>query len=395
MRIAFVTHYDAEDRRAWSGTFFSMLRALQRHCGEVVSVGPAGRPYYLAGKVCRGAWRLMSGQNIDYNRTVTISKALGRIFQRRLEHANVDVVFAPSGSVEIAFLRSTKPIVWFGDVTERIFRDYAANLEGLSPWSLRQCDLIERRAMANASRLVYASTWAAHSAKADYGLPDEKVRIVPMGANLDEAPPAEEVLAARESPFPMSCRLLFVGVDWDRKGGPIALKAMRELRDRGIDATLTVLGCVPPEEETGAGVAVVPFLDKRDPQQRAALDELLLKSDFMLFPSRREAYGIVCCEAAAFGLPVIAADAGGVPVWTGQNGVLLDLAAGGSAYADAVHSLLQNPQQYLDLARSSRQLFESRLNWDSWARSMLDIFRELSPIDARTAEPPPEAVGVE
>src|SRR5438477_6148080 len=195
MKIAFLNHQDPHDRRSWSGTLASMREALERHCGEVVSLGPAGQSWYFTGKVIRRLIRIFLRRNIDYSHTVLLSKAMARIFQRRLSRQAFDVIFAPAASTEIAFLETNLPIVHCGDLTARLFRDYAAHLVGLSAWSIEQTEFIESRALQRAAHLVYSSDWAARSAVQDYGVPNDKVSVVPIGANLDEIPMAEDVLA--------------------------------------------------------------------------------------------------------------------------------------------------------------------------------------------------------
>ena len=377
MKIAFLNHQDPHDKRSWSGTLASMREALERHCGEVVALGPAGQGWYFTGKVIRRLLRIFLRRNIDYSHTVLLSKAMARIFQRRLSRQAFDVIFAPAASTEIAHLETDVPIVHYGDLTARLFRDYATHLVGLSQWSINQTEFIEGRALRRAAHLVYSSEWAARSAVQDYGVPKEKVSVAPIGANLEEIPKAEDILAVRSKRSPDSCCLLFIAVDWERKGGDVALGALRELRHRGVEATLTVVGCMPPGAPDDAALHVIPFLDKRVPEQRRQLECLLQESDFMLFPTRREAYGVVCCEANAYALPLIASDGGGVPVWNGENGILLSANASASDYADTVESLLRDPARYYDLARGGRYTFDTRLNWDSWGRSMASILKKV------------------
>lgn len=386
MRIAFLTTLDPYNRRSWSGILYYMLRALERHCGEVISLGPAGGPHHAIGKLFREASRIFAGKKIDYRRTVAMSKALGRIFDRRLSGAEFDLIFAPAASIGIAFLESKLPLVRFEDVTARVFRDYAANLEGLSPWSLRQCEIIEARALERADRSVFASEWAARSAIEDYHTPESKVRIIPMGANLDEIPGSEELMAIRSRNSGGRCRLLFVGVDWQRKGGDIAVATMLELRRRGLDVTLTVVGCRPPSERIHAGLRVIPFLNKNKREDQQELRSVFLDSDFMIFPTRRDASPIVCCEASAFGLPQLVSDVGGLPVQDGVNGFRLPLDASASEYADVIQRLLADRNAYLSLVRSARALFETRLNWDAWGRSMASLFDEILQQQEKGAE---------
>jgi hypothetical protein len=65
MKIAFLTHHDPHDRRAWSGTLFYVLRTLEEHCGEVVSLGPMGPGWsFTRVGVRRAVWTLFR-QNAD------------------------------------------------------------------------------------------------------------------------------------------------------------------------------------------------------------------------------------------------------------------------------------------------------------------------------------------
>jgi glycosyltransferase involved in cell wall biosynthesis len=374
VKIAFLTRHDPHDRRSWSGILYYMRAALERHCGEVISVGPAGGTLELAGRAAGRILRSLFRYNIDASHTLALSKILGRVFSQRLLHSGANVIYAPVAATELAYLDTNLPIIYYGDLTARLFKDYAASVGHLSKWSLEQTELIEQRALRRAEHLVYASEWAAQSAALDYEIPRKKISVIPMGANLDETPPLNKVIRTRRNGPSKHCTLLFIGVDWRRKGGDVALAAMRELRSRGISASLTVIGCSPPSGVSDPYLRVIPFLDKSLPQDRTRMNELLLHSDFMVFPTRREAYGVVCCEANAFGLPLIASDAGGLPVWNGENGVLLAADAAPSAYADAVQALTDDPGRYFTLALSSRKLFETRLNWDAWGKTMAHIF---------------------
>ena len=385
MKIAFLTSHDAQDQRTWSGTLLCMHRSLSRHAGEVTSLGPACQKLELAGKAAAKAIKLLSGYKVDATHTEILSKSLARTFKRRLAAAKFDVIFAPAAATELAFLDTELPVVYYGDLTARLFRDYAPNVSGLSDWSLKQLEEIERRALTRADYLVYASQWAADSAVNAYAVPREKVTVIPMGANLDEVPAFNEISAARQSGASKECRLLFVGVDWERKGGDVALAAMRELRFHGIDARLTIVGCFPPAGISDPNLQVIPFLNKSIADDRKLLNELFLRSDFMLFPTRREAYGIVCCEANAFGLPLIASNGGGVPVWNGENGILLAADAHPGQYADAVQRLITDPEQYRALAMAGRKTFESRLNWDAWGKTMAHILNAAAARGARTS----------
>ena len=127
---------------------------------------------------------------------------------------------------------------------------------------------------------------------------------------------------------------------------------------------------------------IIPFLDKNDPAQNQEFEQLYLSSHFLLLPTRNECFGIVFCEANAFGLPVIATATGGTPetIKDGENGYLLPLKARGDAYASIIADLFHDEQRYSAMVQSSRAAFENRLNWDAWGISVATYITEMMKI---------------
>jgi glycosyltransferase involved in cell wall biosynthesis len=175
------------------------------------------------------------------------------------------------------------------------------------------------------------------------------------------------------------CRLLFLGVEWERKGGDIAFETLVELEKLGIEAELIVCGCQPPKRFSHGRMKVIPYLDKNDERQRRELEKLFVQADFLLVPTRKECYGLVFCEANAFGLPVISTDTGGVSevVRAGENGFLLPFCSRGAAYAEVIASIHRDDERYAQLVRGSRATFENRLNWDNWGITAKKILAQL------------------
>jgi glycosyltransferase involved in cell wall biosynthesis len=173
--------------------------------------------------------------------------------------------------------------------------------------------------------------------------------------------------------------LLFLGVEWQRKGGDITFETLLKLEEIGIPAELVVCGCTPPKEFSHERMRVIPFLNKNDESQRKELERLLMMSNFLLLPTRSDCVPMVLAEANAFGLPVITTNTGGVPevVREGENGFLLPLDARGDAYAEVIAKAYRDDQYYSELVRASRAAFDNRLNWDAWGVSVKNILAEL------------------
>jgi len=62
----------------------------------------------------------------------------------------------------------------------------------------------------------------------------------------------------------------------------------------------------------------------------------------------------------------------------GENGFLLPPSAGGAEYAALIAEVYRDEQRYAELVRSSRVVFETRLNWDAWGITVNKLMRALT-----------------
>src|SRR5207237_528449 len=92
------------------------------------------------------------------------------------------------------------------------------------------------------------------------------------------------------------CQLVFLGVDWLRKGGETLVATIEELNRSGLKANATVIGCDPGGLPVGR-FTIHKFLDKRRAEHFARFVSIMTSSHFLFLPSRAEAYGQAFCEA--------------------------------------------------------------------------------------------------
>ena len=186
---------------------------------------------------------------------------------------------------------------------------------------------------------------------------------------MDREPDRQAVLGRNVG---AKIKILFLAKEWQRKGGAIALDTLRNLEKMGVAAELTVCGVTPPSGESHPSMRVVPYLDKNIPADRDQFERILSESHLLLLPTRTECYGVVFCEANAYGLPVFATRAGGVPtiVEDGINGYLLPVEAEGRDFAEHIARASLNPETYRALIRGARERYEKVLNWDAWAQTV-------------------------
>src|SRR5215472_6202192 len=175
---------------------------------------------------------------------------------------------------------------------------------------------VNRRAFGAAAALVTWSRLAADSLVADYGVPASRVRVIPPGVDLSLFRPP----ASRASPAGALVRVLFVGGDFARKGGPDLLAALRGVPEAELDVvTGSEVGPVPADVRCRVHRGLRPG----DP----ALLELYRRADVFALPSRGDCLPQVLAEAAASGLPLVATATGAIPeiVRDGTNGFLVPI----------------------------------------------------------------------
>ncbi len=235
-------------------------------------------------------------------------------------------------------------------------------------------NFLEKNALKKSAVVIYSSAWAAESAVNNYHIPSDKVFIVPFGANIDKTPDASIIYKKLDN---KQLTLLFLAVDWERKGGSIAFDALKFLQyTHGIQAKLIVCGCIPPSHISSPNMEVIPFLNKNKKEDYERFTYIMSSSHFLLVPTRADCSLLVGCEANAYGMPTITTETGGVPeiIKDGINGYCLPYTADGSIYAALIAELFLNQEKYKTLMLSSRARFEAYLNWQKWFESFNEIY---------------------
>jgi glycosyltransferase involved in cell wall biosynthesis len=377
LKIALLTALTLEDKlSSWRITNGYFAQALEKYCGDVTFIEPVHLKTVLVGKVLKGGLKVLTGKSYMYYHSFMLAKQYAKMMSKRLAHQDFDLIIGPACAPEIAFLETDIPMVLIEDATFDNLYNYYPQYSKLFQRSYYEGDMLEGLGIQRASLALYPSQWAADSALYHYHADPEKVHVVSFGTNFDNPPPREIALNRKKSD---RCRLFFIGVNWIRKGGEIAFETLLELEKLGIEAELIICGVVPPPEFTHKRMTVIPYLNRKDEQQRREMEELFETSDFLFLPTRGEAYGMVFCEASSYGLPSITTATGGTggAVTDGENGFKLPFEARGAAYAELIARIYRDEQRYAELVQSSRAAFENRLNWDAWGTAATKLIHEM------------------
>jgi glycosyltransferase involved in cell wall biosynthesis len=307
-------------------------------------------------------------------RTLFTANQIGDAVMAHLEKTPSDLLFSPS-SIPLSMVVTDRPMVFYTDATFKGLLSLYPELANYDPDRIAEAEYLERSAIQNARRVIYTSDWAARSAVEDYGADPAKVHVVPFGSNLPYQRGRMTILRNIQGRSRERCELLLVGVDWHRKGGDLALNVLRELRDHGIPARLTVAGCTPPPGVGDPDLEVHPFLDKRKRKDLARLLALYERSHFLIVPSMAECFGIVYAEASSMGVPSLARNSGGVSnaVVNGVNGRLFPYSATADQYAAHIAEHFSDPDLYERSALAAFDHHDQQLSWDAVGHRLQDI----------------------
>jgi glycosyltransferase involved in cell wall biosynthesis len=295
---------DPESPGTWSGVTLGVLDGL-RGLGVHASGLDLELPKFAETAMLLAA-SVPTGNRYDAHGSALTVGVRSRLAARRLSGAGIDGVVqigttfrVPWGLAHVTLEDMT---LSQASVVHPVFGRMSAR--GIEGWEARRAGIYEGARMCTA-----ASHWAANSLLADYGIAPDRVAVVGFGANHLPGPREQEWGPPR---------FLFVGIDWERKGGPLLLRAFSRLRESCPEATLDVVGGHPPLSLSG--VRAHGVLSQAREDDRELILALFARASCLVMPSLVEPFGIVYVEAASAGIPSIVSGEGGARDIVGEHG---------------------------------------------------------------------------
>jgi glycosyltransferase involved in cell wall biosynthesis len=193
-----------------------------------------------------------------------------------------------------------------------------------------------------------------------YGISRRNVLCVRAGSNTSQGGLSKIRLDVHRH---SSKRVLFVGREWERKGGDTLIKAFQEVRETHPDATLKIVGCNPKIREPYVSIYPDSTLEEMESHYATA--------SLFCLPTNLEPFGIVFLEAMAAGLPIIGLRLGAAPDFIIENQTGFMVEPGDvDGLASQITHLLSNPEMCYSLGMNGRSLVVEKYTWEKTCKLM-------------------------
>jgi glycosyltransferase involved in cell wall biosynthesis len=230
-----------------------------------------------------------------------------------------------------------------------------------------------RASARSAAQVVTDSAFSAAEIHAAYGIPLDRIAVVPLGV-VPRFAVGEPASSEMPAPF-----VLHVGDLHPRRHLPVVLDSVLALRSRGgATAALRLVlagvdrGLGAQLQARAAAAGAPDALVSLGVVSDARLDALYRDAAALVYPSLYEGFGLPVLEAMARGTPVVAMRAASLPEVLGDAGVLLDPddAAGWTASLDAI---IGQPDRRAAMAEAGRTR-AATFTWERTARETYEVY---------------------
>jgi glycosyltransferase involved in cell wall biosynthesis len=307
------------------------------------------------------------------------------VIQETVKQQRPDIVFSV-WSLWTAYLDARCPVISWSDAVFDCLVDFHPSYMNLTSENLKWRHEAEELSLQRCALSVLTSAWAANRAARRYRFPVERLRVVPVGANLPCVPARGDVLGGPRRGRD-SLTAICIGSSWQFKGGDVALQAIRLLRERSHKANLITVGMhVPKEARASPWLRSFPYLSNDRPGEWSTFKALMLSADVLLLPTLADLTPHVISEAYAFGLPVIASAIGGIPemIDHGVTGWLAQPDREPTEYAGFLETFISQPGRLAEMRAAARDRFDQELSYEVVSRKLICLFDYV--LDARQSE---------
>lgn len=363
-----------------SGSFYSIYKNLRKYF-EIIPVGPLK----LKKNNLHSALNRLNSLGLFPYRFATMHswktiKGYGEQLQNYIDKENFDAIFSTS-TLYAARVQSYKPVFAYTDLSYINALDYYNFASSLHPKSREEAIEVDRFCFEKYTKIFLASEWAKKHTIEAYNLPSNKIIVIGRGANLVsnyDHQKLNNIISERLSADIKN--FLFVGKNWESKGGEVAYQIVKKMIENGFKVKLQIVGCSPPTKFKNTNIVeVFGLINTKNEKGKKTLKELYEKAWIFILPTKFEAMGISFNEASSFGLPSISFNTGGVStaIENNKSGFLFELNDSIDYMYSRIISLFNDKELYKKMAHNAYDKFKNENNWDTIA---LKIKNAIEPI---------------
>ena len=230
-----------------------------------------------------------------------------------------------------------------------------------------------------ATEVIVNSNYMKGHVQGLFGLPFDKISVIPNGINLNNFTGIERDYDFRRR-FAMDNEkiILYVGRLVYEKGVQHLISAMPKILDHYHDSKLVIAGKGGMLDELKAQVDSMGLSNKvyfTGYLNQKEVQKMYRCADVAVFPSTYEPFGIVALEAMLAGIPTVVSDIGGLNeiVEHGVNG-MKSYAGNPNSIADSVLSLLFDQQLAMNVTKNAKNKIKNEFNWQKIAQDTHYIY---------------------
>ena len=287
------------------------------------------------------------------------------------KEGNFDVIHAHDWLV--AYAAKTLKNSYGTPIVATIHATEAGRNSGIHDETQRYINDTEWMLTYEASEVIVNSNYMKSELQRLFGLPFEKINVVPNGVNLNLYSGVERDYEFRRQYAADNEKIiLFVGRLVYEKGIQHLIAAMPKILEKYHDSKLVIAGKGGMIDELKAQVNAMGISNKvyfTGYLNSKQVVKMYKCADVAVFPSTYEPFGIVALEGMLSGTPVVVSDVGGLNeiVQHGENG-MKSYAGNPNSLADSIVSLLYDPALCMKVAKNAKAKVRAEYNWQKIAQ---------------------------
>jgi len=371
LKVVGITDGDPFDKTTWSGSSSAFFGELKKK--GALKDGISGLPGRFISRLfqiknfcpSQKAWRFKYHIDAAYYRAYTHKVA------QELTNINGDYTHTLQiySHYDVPSLVKGKNIVTCAYQDGNLARllDSPQGYPRISPQHLKKSMEWEKKVFGGLNYIFTFSEWLRQSFIHDYAIDPGRIIVIGAGANIPIPPnnPKQDFDGKT---------ILFIGIDFERKGGKVVLDAFQDVKKEIPKARLVIAG--PQLASLPDGVECLGFISKNTPEGLAKLKHAYMDASVFVMPSLYEPFGVVFLEAMAHGLPCIGADNCAMPEIIDHNKTGFLVCPGDSAsLSEKIIELLKDPLLARKMGEKGYKKVTGHFTWSHVANRVIHILR--------------------